>query len=193
MPTWTAKKQTSGRLIQGALPTRADVGEIRQRLSTYGAKYLEILRIEPRMAGTKSIWPTTADGPGIATHRPGQHLPIRVTVDGEPKLLVSTYTPSLARSDEPIESVSDKRGVYQVSYKSFKPAIQSRNRFDDRGAVPSANFKGTSIPRADAEGMDSPSACVTHAICLPRIGSLNRHQSGKIRQRTTRVHRDVAC
>jgi ferredoxin-NADP reductase/predicted pyridoxine 5'-phosphate oxidase superfamily flavin-nucleotide-binding protein len=53
---------------------------------------------ESRIVRSLCLEPT--DGAGIVVHRPGQHLPIRVTVDGEPKPLLRTYTLSLAPSDE---------------------------------------------------------------------------------------------
>ncbi|MDR5748017.1 pyridoxamine 5'-phosphate oxidase family protein [Caballeronia sp. LZ029] len=48
-----------------------------------------------------------ADGAGIVPHKAGQHLPIRVTLPGDAKPLIRTYTLSVAPSD----------GLYRISVK----------------------------------------------------------------------------
>ncbi|SAK55891.1 pyridoxamine 5'-phosphate oxidase-like FMN-binding protein [Caballeronia glebae] len=48
-----------------------------------------------------------ADGAGIVAHKAGQHLPIRVTLPGDAKPRIRTYTLSVAPSD----------GVYRISVK----------------------------------------------------------------------------
>ncbi|SAK79809.1 pyridoxamine 5'-phosphate oxidase-like FMN-binding protein [Caballeronia temeraria] len=48
-----------------------------------------------------------ADGAGIVVHKAGQHLPIRVTLPGDAKPQIRTYTLSVAPSD----------GVYRISVK----------------------------------------------------------------------------
>ncbi|GJH19617.1 pyridoxamine 5'-phosphate oxidase family protein [Caballeronia novacaledonica] len=48
-----------------------------------------------------------ADGAGIVPHKAGQHLPIRVTLPGDAKPVIRTYTLSVAPSD----------GLYRISVK----------------------------------------------------------------------------
>jgi ferredoxin-NADP reductase len=48
-----------------------------------------------------------ADGAGIVPHKAGQHLPIRITLPGDAKPLIRTYTLSVAPSD----------GLYRISVK----------------------------------------------------------------------------
>jgi uncharacterized protein len=55
----------------------------------------------------RSFYLEPADGAGIVPHLAGQHLPIRVTLPGDAKPLIRTYTLSAAPSD----------GVYRISVK----------------------------------------------------------------------------
>jgi len=55
----------------------------------------------------RSFWLEPADGAGIVPHAAGQHLPVRVTLPGESKALVRTYTLSVGPAD----------GVYRISVK----------------------------------------------------------------------------
>jgi uncharacterized protein len=55
----------------------------------------------------RSLYLEPADGAGRVPHRAGQHLPIRVTLPGDARPLVRTYTLSVAPSD----------GVYRISVK----------------------------------------------------------------------------
>ncbi|WP_250535643.1 pyridoxamine 5'-phosphate oxidase family protein [Caballeronia sp. AZ10_KS36] len=55
----------------------------------------------------RSFWLEPADGAGIVPHAAGQHLPVRVTLPGESKPLVRTYTLSVGPAD----------GVYRISVK----------------------------------------------------------------------------
>ncbi|MEL6268121.1 MAG: FAD-binding oxidoreductase, partial [Pseudomonadota bacterium] len=53
-----------------------------------------VVRVARESSEIRSVWLEPADGRGIAAHRPGQHLPIRLTVAGEP--VMRTYTLSSA-------------------------------------------------------------------------------------------------
>ncbi|MDR5857114.1 pyridoxamine 5'-phosphate oxidase family protein [Caballeronia sp. LZ062] len=55
----------------------------------------------------RSFWLEPADGAGIVPHAAGQHLPVRVTLPGETKPLVRTYTLSVGPAD----------GVVRISVK----------------------------------------------------------------------------
>ena len=50
--------------------------------------------------GIKSFWVEPQDGKGVAPHKAGQFLPIRVNANGEGKLVRRTYTLSIAPSDK---------------------------------------------------------------------------------------------
>jgi ferredoxin-NADP reductase/predicted pyridoxine 5'-phosphate oxidase superfamily flavin-nucleotide-binding protein len=66
-----------------------------------------VSRIVDESASIRSFHLAPADGAGLIAHRAGQHLPIRVTLPGEAKPAIRTYTLSVAPSD----------GVYRISVK----------------------------------------------------------------------------
>lgn len=63
-------------------------------------RIFRVARVVDESRIVRSLFLEPTDGAGVVAHKPGQHLPIRVTVTGEPKPLVRTYTLSLAPSDE---------------------------------------------------------------------------------------------
>lgn len=66
-----------------------------------------VSRIVDESDAIRSFHLEPADGAGIVPHKAGQHLPIRVTLPGETKPQIRTYTLSAAPSD----------GVYRISVK----------------------------------------------------------------------------
>ncbi|KMZ13893.1 Flavohemoprotein (Hemoglobin-like protein) (Flavohemoglobin) (Nitric oxide dioxygenase) [Candidatus Burkholderia humilis] len=64
-----------------------------------------VSRIVDESNVVRSFYLEPAVGAGIVPHRAGQHLPIRVTLPGDAKPLIRTYTLSVAPSD----------GVYRIS------------------------------------------------------------------------------
>lgn len=67
----------------------------------------KVRRIVDESASIRSYHLTPADGAGLVPHLPGQHLPIRVSLPGEPHPALRTYTLSAAPSD----------GGYRISVK----------------------------------------------------------------------------
>jgi len=64
-------------------------------------------RIVDESSVIKSIYLSPTDGVGLIPHKAGQHLPIRIAVDGEQEPAIRTYTLSVAPSD----------GTYRISVK----------------------------------------------------------------------------
>ncbi|MBO9123689.1 MULTISPECIES: 2Fe-2S iron-sulfur cluster-binding protein [unclassified Rhizobium] len=60
---------------------------------------LRVARIVDESAGIRSFHLEPVDGGGLIAHAAGQYLPIRVTVPGEDRPLIRTYTLSVAPSD----------------------------------------------------------------------------------------------
>ncbi|KND61715.1 Flavohemoprotein (Hemoglobin-like protein) (Flavohemoglobin) (Nitric oxide dioxygenase) [Candidatus Burkholderia verschuerenii] len=67
-----------------------------------------VSRIVDESDAIRSFWLEPADGAGIVPHEAGQHLPIRVTLPGDAKPSLRTYTLSLAPSDDAVR-ISVKR------------------------------------------------------------------------------------
>ncbi len=67
----------------------------------------KVTRIVDESASIRSFHLQPDDGAGLIPHRAGQHLPIRVTLPGQVKPVIRTYTLSVAPSD----------GVYRISVK----------------------------------------------------------------------------
>jgi uncharacterized protein len=66
-----------------------------------------VQRIADESSTIRSFYLDPADGAGLVRHQAGQHLPIRVTLPGDAKPTLRTYTLSLAPSD----------GAYRISVK----------------------------------------------------------------------------
>lgn len=66
-----------------------------------------IERIVEESSAVRSFYLSPTDGAGLAAFRAGQHLPIRLSLPGQEKPVIRTYTLSLAPSD----------GVYRISVK----------------------------------------------------------------------------
>ncbi|TXI84065.1 MAG: 2Fe-2S iron-sulfur cluster binding domain-containing protein, partial [Cupriavidus sp.] len=66
-----------------------------------------IARIVEESSLIRSFHLEPADGAGLIAHQPGQHLPIRVPLPGEPQPLIRTYTLSSAPGDR----------IYRISVK----------------------------------------------------------------------------
>ncbi|VXC88269.1 Nitric oxide dioxygenase [Burkholderia sp. 8Y] len=67
-----------------------------------------VSRIVDESDAIRSFWLEPADGAGIVPHAAGQHLPVRVTLPGETKPLVRTYTLSVGPADGAVR-ISVKR------------------------------------------------------------------------------------
>src|SRR5262249_8470704 len=61
---------------------------------------LEIARVEPESAGITSFYLRRVDGGRLAPWLPGQFLPIRVTIPGQPAPLLRTFSLSCAPNPE---------------------------------------------------------------------------------------------
>ena len=85
----------------------------------------EVVRIERESEAITSFYLRRADGKGLASYRPGQFLPIRVPVPGQPGLAARTYT----ISDGPTA------GHYRLSIKREGGDAVVSNFFHDRVAV----------------------------------------------------------
>lgn len=59
----------------------------------------------------KSFWLEPADNKGLVRHKAGQHLPIQVTLPGQKKPVLRTYTLSVARSDSAYRISVKKDGL----------------------------------------------------------------------------------
>lgn len=68
---------------------------------------LKVTRIVDESSSIRSFHLQPDDGAGLLHHQAGQHLPIRVTLSGEPKPVIRNYTLSAAPSD----------GIYRISVK----------------------------------------------------------------------------
>ncbi|MDR5761641.1 pyridoxamine 5'-phosphate oxidase family protein [Caballeronia sp. LZ035] len=104
---WTARDD-------GASPNALMTGDwtqVSERLKAAALanawRVFRVSRIVDESDSIRSFHLEPADGAGLVPHRAGQHLPIRVTLPGEAKPLIRTYTLSVAPSD----------GVYRISVK----------------------------------------------------------------------------
>ncbi|SAK73007.1 pyridoxamine 5'-phosphate oxidase-like FMN-binding protein [Caballeronia catudaia] len=99
---------------EGASPNSLMTGDWRQVDERMKAAALanawrtfRVSKIVDESAAIRSFHLEPADGAGIVPHKAGQHLPIRVTLPGETRPMIRTYTLSVAPSD----------GVYRISVK----------------------------------------------------------------------------
>ncbi len=72
---------------------------------------LRVARIVDESAGIRSFHLKPVDGGGLIGHSAGQYLPIRVTVPGEDRPLMRTYTLSVAPSDNSYRISVKREGV----------------------------------------------------------------------------------
>lgn len=75
----------------------------------------EVSKIVSESASIRSFHLTPTDGFGQLAHEAGQHLPVRVSLNGEDKPLIRTYTLSVAPSDN-LYRISVKREGVVSSY-----------------------------------------------------------------------------
>ncbi|MFY1667689.1 pyridoxamine 5'-phosphate oxidase family protein [Pseudomonas sp. Pseu.R1] len=61
---------------------------------------LNVVRIEDESQGIRSFYFEAADGAGMPAFKAGQHLPLRVQLEGQSKPVIRTYSLSSAPSDE---------------------------------------------------------------------------------------------
>jgi ferredoxin-NADP reductase/predicted pyridoxine 5'-phosphate oxidase superfamily flavin-nucleotide-binding protein len=61
---------------------------------------LHVTRIEDESAGIRSFYFEPADGAGMPAFKAGQHLPLRLTLPGQDRPVIRTYSLSSAPSDE---------------------------------------------------------------------------------------------
>lgn len=61
---------------------------------------LRVTRIIDESAGIRSFWFEPADGAGLPGFKAGQHLPVRLSVKGQAKPVIRTYSLSSAPSDD---------------------------------------------------------------------------------------------
>lgn len=85
-------------LLTGDWDRAAKRLEAEQKASEW--RVFRIAKVSDESQIVRSLVVEPIDGAGIAAHKPGHYLPIRVAVPGEPKPLIRTYTLSLAPSDE---------------------------------------------------------------------------------------------
>ncbi|WP_321931265.1 2Fe-2S iron-sulfur cluster-binding protein [Paraburkholderia guartelaensis] len=104
---WTAQDN-------GESPTALLTGDWREAAERMKANALantwrpfRVSRIVDESSTIRSFHLQPADDAGLVRHQAGQHLPIRVTLPGDPKPTLRTYTLSLAPSD----------GAYRISVK----------------------------------------------------------------------------
>lgn len=82
-------------------------GRVRAAETSRSWRPLRVTRIVDESAGVRSFHLEPADGGGLSVHRAGQHLPIRLNIDGLERPAIRTYTLSTAPSD----------GRYRISVK----------------------------------------------------------------------------
>ncbi|WP_244816681.1 pyridoxamine 5'-phosphate oxidase family protein [Caballeronia sp. Lep1P3] len=99
---------------EGASPNSLMTGDWKQAAERMKAAALanawrpyRVSRIADESDAIRSFWLEPADGAGIVPHAAGQHLPLRVTLPGDAKPLVRTYTLSVGPAD----------GAYRISVK----------------------------------------------------------------------------
>jgi ferredoxin-NADP reductase/predicted pyridoxine 5'-phosphate oxidase superfamily flavin-nucleotide-binding protein len=99
---------------QGASPNSLMTGDWAEMAVRLKAQELakqwrpfRIAEIKAESASVKSFYLEPLDGFGLIAHEAGQHLPIRVTLPGDDKPVIRTYTLSAAPSD----------GFYRISVK----------------------------------------------------------------------------
>lgn len=104
---WTKRRD-------GASPSALLTGDWHEAASRLKAASLanawrpmKIARVVDESATIRSFHLEPADGAGLAPHAAGQHLPVRVTLPGETRPALRTYTLSVAPSD----------GLYRISVK----------------------------------------------------------------------------
>lgn len=92
-------------LMTGDWSEAADRLRAAERASTW--RPMKVTAIVEESASIRSLHLMPDDGAGLLPHAAGQHLPIRLTLPGEDKPVIRTYTLSVAPSD----------GVYRISVK----------------------------------------------------------------------------
>ncbi|WP_310476569.1 pyridoxamine 5'-phosphate oxidase family protein, partial [Sandarakinorhabdus sp.] len=102
---WTFRDWSANSLMTGSWEDTASRLQA-QALATQWRPF-RVARIVDESAVIRSFHLEPADGAGITPHRAGQHLPIRLTIPGEAKPVVRTYTLSTAPSD----------GSYRISVR----------------------------------------------------------------------------
>ncbi|MBN3857436.1 2Fe-2S iron-sulfur cluster binding domain-containing protein [Paraburkholderia sp. Ac-20340] len=132
---WTAR-------ANGASPNSALTGDWSEADERMKAQALEntwrpftVARIADESRTIRSFYLQPADGAGLVRHEAGQHLPIRVTLPGDTKPTLRTYTLSVAPSD----------GLYRISVKRegrvsryLHDVIKRGDRIEAR--APAGNF-----------------------------------------------------
>lgn len=61
---------------------------------------LRVMRVEDESQGIRSFYFEAADGAGMSGFKAGQHLPLRVSLEGQAKPVIRTYSLSSAPSDD---------------------------------------------------------------------------------------------
>jgi ferredoxin-NADP reductase/predicted pyridoxine 5'-phosphate oxidase superfamily flavin-nucleotide-binding protein len=97
---WSPSSLMTGGWAQAA--ARLHAAELATRWRPY-----KVTKIVEESPSIRSFHLQPDDGAGLLPHAAGQHLPIRVTVSGADKLVIRTYTLSVAPSD----------GLYRISVK----------------------------------------------------------------------------
>jgi uncharacterized protein len=103
--------------------TWADAERIRAAIlarDTY--RPFTVARIVAESATIRSFYLTPGDGGGVVPHKPGQYLPIRMTVAGQPKPILRTYTVSDATNPEGLR-ITVKREPEGVASTHLHDAI----------------------------------------------------------------------
>ncbi len=94
---WTFTDWSPNSLMTG------DWDAARERLKAFELKAawrpFRVAKIVDESAVIRSFWLEPTDGSGLIAHAAGQHLPIRLTIAGEDKPVLRTYTLSTAPSD----------------------------------------------------------------------------------------------
>lgn len=80
-----------------------------------------VARIADESSLVRSLTLVPVDDLGLVPHRPGQHLPIRVTPPGAAKPILRTYTLSSAPSDDDYRLSVKKEGLVSSHLHSLKP------------------------------------------------------------------------
>lgn len=124
----------------------------------------------------KSFWLEPADGGGVVRHKSGQHLPIKLTIEGEDSPTLRTYTLSVAPSDS----------AYRISVK--RDGLASRYLHDKiaeddiiEARAPQGNF--TADPNSDRPAvMLAAGVGITPFIAMLRDMCFEGHRTRKMRE-----------
>lgn len=111
------------KLVAGAMTGKHDEGATAGSEHAYGE--LEVFKIEPESDEITSFYLRSPDGAALSPWVAGQFLPIRLTVPGNEKPVVRTYTISAAPNAD----------HYRLSIKRMGGSAVSSNFFHDRVAV----------------------------------------------------------